>query len=252
MTLIGVVDLMAGRAVRARGGARQRYLPVARAGGTLVAGDPLKLAHAYSELGLKTLYVADLDAIAGAQMNRAMLCELAAVAPLWVDAGVASTEAAQRVADIGRARPVVGLETLPSFDALSAICASLGGAQVGFSLDLRDGIPVASAGLLYREPAPSIAKRATEAGAGTVLVVDLWRVGAAAGPDFDLLARVREAVPRPDLFMGGGIRGLDDMERLAGMGCDGAFVATAVYDGTLSAADVAVASRLERHGSVTR
>ena len=69
MRVIGVVDLLAGRAVhaRARAGARERYEPVRAVAGTAIEpGDARALTHAYvTRLGVAELYVADLDAILG-------------------------------------------------------------------------------------------------------------------------------------------------------------------------------------------
>ena len=70
--------------------------------------------------------------------------------PLWLDAGVSSAGHAQDVLGLGARQVVVGLETLRSYDALSSICATLGGDRVAFSLDLRDGEPVVASG---RHPA---------------------------------------------------------------------------------------------------
>jgi phosphoribosylformimino-5-aminoimidazole carboxamide ribotide isomerase len=49
---------------------------------------------------------------------------------------------------------------------------------------------------------------------------------------------VREAVADMTLVAGGGVRGVDDLARLADTGCDGALVATALHDGRIRAADV--------------
>jgi phosphoribosylformimino-5-aminoimidazole carboxamide ribotide isomerase len=233
MQLVGVIDLKRGRAVRARGGVRDRYAPVERIGDATIDGDPLALARAYADqFGLSTLYAADLDAITGAGTNAEVLAALTAVAPLWVDAGISSAAAAQRVIGLGAARAVVGLETLASFDALSAICAAIDGERVGFSLDLRGGDPVTS---ITDGPAEDIAARAADAGAGVLIVIDLARVGTATGPDFNLLMRVRAAAPETPLFAGGGVRGTADLARLADIGCSGALVATALHDGGVSA-----------------
>src|SRR5688572_33321290 len=107
MQLIGVVDLKAGRAVHARGGARERYLPVETIAGSRIDGDPLALAHVYVErFGLTTIYVADLDAIARERMNTEVLEGLAAIAPPWVDAGISSAPLAQQPMNHGPAAPV--------------------------------------------------------------------------------------------------------------------------------------------------
>jgi len=94
-----------------------------------------------------------------------------------------------------------------------------------------------------------VAARARDAGAGAVIVIDLARVGTGRGLDLELIARVREAAPEPILLAGGGVRGLDDLTRLADAGCDGALVATALHDGRIGAAEIAAA---HRHASVSR
>jgi phosphoribosylformimino-5-aminoimidazole carboxamide ribotide isomerase len=235
MQLIGVIDVMKGRAVHARGGVRERYLPVESIAGARIDGDPLALARAYVErFELTAIYVADLDAIAGNEMNATLIEGLAAIAPLWVDAGASSAAWARQVIAHRAAMAVAGLETLVSFDALAAMCDAIGGDRVAFSLDLRAGAPLTGHRLPQASP-ELLAARAADAGAGAVIVLDLARVGAAAGPDFELLARVHAAVPATPVFAGGGIRGFDDLARLAAAGCAGALVASALHDGALSA-----------------
>jgi phosphoribosylformimino-5-aminoimidazole carboxamide ribotide isomerase len=240
MRVIGVVDLAHGRAVHASGGHRERYVPVsAVAGSSITAGDALALARAFIEdLGLSELYVADLDAIAGGPSQDAVIAALTTRgAPVWLDAGVTSVQGARHAVELGADQVVVGLETLQSFDALAAICAAVGGDRVAFSLDLRSGQPLTRAGFDNPgEATPNVlAARAAEAGVSSVIVIDLARVGAAAGLDLEMIAAVREAVPQLTLLAGGGVRGAQDLAALADIGCDGALVATALLDGRLTA-----------------
>ena len=253
MRIIGVVDLLAERAVHARAGQRETYQPVRSVAGTPIgSGDALALARAYvGRLGLTELYAADLDAIMGRAPQDTLVARVAAVGvPLWLDAGVSSADRAQHALALGASRAVVGLETLPSYAALAGICAAVGGDNVAFSLDLRDGEPVvARGGISPGEPAHLVAARARDAGAGTVIMIDLARVGTRSGLDLELVARVREAAPGLVLLAGGGVRGLDDLARLSDAGCDGALVATALHDGRIGAAEIAAA---HRHASVSR
>jgi phosphoribosylformimino-5-aminoimidazole carboxamide ribotide isomerase len=196
------------------------------------------------------LYVADLDAIAGGLSQDAVIAALTARgAPVWLDAGVTSVERAQDAVELGAAQVVVGLETLQSFAALAAICAAVGGDRVAFSLDLRSGQPQTRAGFNSRgEPTPNVlAAHAAEAGVGSVIVIDLARVGAAAGLDLEMIASVREAVPQLTLLAGGGVRGAQDIAALADIGCDGALVATALLDGRLTARLPPSAAARDRH-----
>ena len=252
--IIGVIDLLGGRAVHARAGRREGYQPVRTAAGAPIDGDPVTLARTYVAVGLTELYVADLDAIQGRAPQDAQVTTIAALGtPFWLDAGVSSADRARDALDLGATRLVVGLETLTSFESLKEICEAVGGDRVAFSLDLRNGEPiVASDRIPSGESAPLVAARAANAGASVVIVIDLARVGTSAGLDLELIARVREAVPGLTLLAGGGARGQEDLAQLADCGCDGALVATAIHDGRIGAAEVTTARRLKRPGGRSR
>jgi len=246
MRVIGVIDLLDGRAVHARAGAREHYEPVrAVAGAAIEAGDAVAIARTYCDsLGLTDLYAADLDAIMGRSPQDGMVAALAAIGPLWLDAGVSSLDRARQVLALGIERVIVGLETLESWSALRAIATGVGDERVAFSLDLRNGEPLTRRTLPSGEAA-AVAAQAVEAGVHSIIVIDVTRVGTGAGLDLELIARVREAVPQVMLLAGGGVRGRDDVRRLADAGCDGVLVATALHDGRIGAADVAAAQRAE-------
>jgi len=231
LQIIGVIDLLGGRAVHAKGGRRHPYRPLETAGGVAVDGDPVALARFYVErLGLDQLYIADLDAIAGGNEQDEVVRMIAAqTSTIWLDAGVANPVQARRALARGVSRVVVGLETLPSFDALRAIVDANGRDAVAFSLDLRDGRPIASSSSIADMSPDAIARHAVAAGVGAVIVLDLARVGSGRGLDGSVVERARRAVPDVQLLAGGGVRDAEDLRRLAAMGCDGALVATALH-----------------------
>ena len=244
MRIIGVIDLKDGRAVHARGGRRDSYAPIQQAAGVVIDGDALVLARVYIEtFRLTDLYVADLNAIAGSTPPDDVIRGIGGCgASLMVDAGVRSAQDAQRIADAGVRTIVVGLETLHTYDALSDICR--GPIDVAFSLDLRDGVPLSGGAAGRGESPEEIAARALDAGADAVIVLDVARVGSGAGPDLQMLRRIRQVVREVPMLAGGGVKDIDDLGALAKIGCDGALVASALHNGRLKAADVAAASSL--------
>ena len=248
MRVLGVLDLLNGRAVHARAGDRAHYRPVqVIAGARIEPGDAQAVARIYQDhYGLTELYAADLDAITGQPSQDRVVRDLAVLADLWLDAGVSSIAQARRALTLGIAHVIVGLETLRSWDALRDICAGLGGDRVAFSLDLRDGELLANGAIADGEPPHSVATRAARAGASAILVIDLQKVGARTGLDLELIDQVRNAVPDVTLLAGGGVRRFEDVCRLAEVGCDGVLVATAIHDGTLDAPDVMAARALGR------
>jgi phosphoribosylformimino-5-aminoimidazole carboxamide ribotide isomerase len=235
--------------VHARAGARARYAPVQRAAGWPIdAGHARTLAEVYIDvLGIAEIYAADLDAILHQQPQDEPTMTLAALrAPLWLDAGVRSVDDARRAIELGASRVIVGLETLPSFDVLSSICAAIGSDRVAFSLDLRDGQPiVASAALLDDASSPEkIAELAAISGASTLIVIDLARVGTGRGVDVDLLGRIHSATRGLHLVAGGGVREWNDLVDIASVGCRSALLATALHNGRIGATEVSAARDL--------
>ena len=243
MRIIAVVDLKDGLAVHARGGRRDAYMPVREAAGVSIDGDVVKLARLYLEtFGIRDIYIADLHAIADGTPQHDVIRTVSSLgARVHVDAGVTTPEGARQLIRSGAHAIVVGLETLPSFDALEDIAVRIP-APTMFSLDLRDRVPMGTAaGTASPE---EVARRAFVSGAFDIIVLDVARVGSGAGPDLAMMRRIRAAVRVPRLLTAGGIRHLDDLRELAAAGCEGVLVATALHDGRLTPSDIAIAREL--------
>ena len=238
MRVIPALDLARGLAVSGRGGQRETYGPV-HSRLVQIPGDARALVAAYHDaLGCDECYVADLDALAGGAVQRDVLGELAGLSGrLLVDAAVATPARARELLADGAHRAVVGLETLPSFDALAAVIQAVGPDRVVFSLDLSDGRPLGPSG--NGKAVAHLARAATAAGAAALLVLDLARVGGAQGVDMMLLAALRRAHPDVELLAGGGVATVRQLQQLANVGFDAVLVGTALHDGSLAPADLA-------------
>lgn len=213
--------------MHARGGDRRRYrrleLPL------FPSAQPLdviaRLLDGAAPGPPDTVYVADLDAIAGAgagnrsdnaAKNRAAIADIRRRFPalrVWLDTGV------RRRRDIAAPQagvlPVVGTETLA--DDLSLF----NNTDYILSLDF-DAKRPPDGGLLQHP----------EAWPHTVIALMLARVGAQCGPDIVRLKPLR-ARHRGRLIAGGGVRDERDLRALQACGADGALAATAIYHGRL-------------------
>lgn len=253
MQIIPVLDIAGGIAVHAQAGDRTRYAPLESDLAPGRVGDPAALLRAFhATLGLHECYVADLDAIQGGAVQRALIRELAEFhtgfsGALMVDAGTNLPEGALEVLSCGASEVVVGLETLQSFSALGAIVGLVGSSRVVFSLDLRLGNPILHAAMQDAQgagpEAVSLAEQAAAAGVASILVLDLGRVGTGCGVDLGLLESLRRRLPQLRLLAGGGVLTRLDLERMRDAGCDAALVASALHSGRLAAADLAAVAR---------
>jgi phosphoribosylformimino-5-aminoimidazole carboxamide ribotide isomerase len=233
MRLIPVIDLKGGEVVRGIAGRRAEYRPwVSPLCGT---SEPLAVARALAErAGARELYVADLDAIAGGPPAVGVyegLIELGVA--LWVDAGLSRADDATPLICAGVEGLVVGLETATGPQVLNRLAERVGPGRVVFSLDLSDGRPL-EGGPAWGKDAREVAEVAVRHGARRLIVLDVGRVGCAAGPGTEELCRwIADTYPAIEVIAGGGVRDRDDLKRLEHCGISAALVATALHEGRL-------------------
>ncbi len=230
MTVIPVIDLLAGQVVRAVRGDRRRYRPIVSP--LCGRSDPPGVAACLAaHTGSARLYVADLDALMGGvpqlDVIRALL-EQDPARELWLDAGVADAAAARALFDAlgplaARLVPVFGSESLRSREALAGCLEAAGRDRAVLSLDRRDGARLDPAGCWD----------APELWPARVIVMTLERVGADSGPDLDTLAEVRRRAPQAFLVGAGGIRHAADLAAAEAAGAGAWLVASALHDGRL-------------------
>lgn len=234
MQIIPVVDLLDGSVVRGVAGRRQEYRPVESC---LCAGsDPLTICKAVREtLGLHEFYVADLDAIVHDRLNVAACRELAKEGfSTWIDAGLRDVSRAEELIDAGASAVIAGLETSSGPAHVESLCRRFGPERVVFSLDLSHGRPMGNLVGWETIDAFSIASRAVEAGVRRMIVLDVAQVGIGAGvTTLELCKRLKHDFPDLQLVTGGGVRGIEDIERLLSEGIDGVLIASAIHNGRI-------------------
>lgn len=234
MRIIPVLDILAGQVVRGVAGRRSEYRPIVSQ--LTSSCRPLDVAQAFrTHFGLTELYLADLDAIAGAAPSWPIHADLRAHGfHLWVDAGVRDREQAAALAEQGIEGIVVGLETVSGPETLAALCQEFGSERMIFSLDLKGGQPLGAVSAWRAPDAWSIALQAVELGVQRLIVLDLERVGMGAGAGTDELCRnLTERFPLLEIVAGGGVRDRSDLHRLERCGVRAALVASALHDGRL-------------------
>lgn len=236
MHIIPVLDIKAGMVVHASGGDRERYRPVLTP--LAATADPADVTRGLlAYFPFDTLYVADLDGIAGRGRNHDTICALSREFPalaLWVDDGSATADAVARLAAMPAVSPVVGSETLARASDLAAIRDRLGEDRYLLSLDFKGDAFLGPPHLLD-DPA---------AWPPTVVAMTLAAVGAGRGPDLARVRKLRSAKPGGRIIAAGGVRDARDLEALAGAGAAGVLVATALHRRTIKAGDLERAAGL--------
>jgi phosphoribosylformimino-5-aminoimidazole carboxamide ribotide isomerase len=229
--LIPVIDLKDGMVVHAREGRRAEYAPIRS---NLCKGaDPETIMAALLRLRpFRTFYFADLDAIQHQGSNHAVLRKLRDRYPaveLWVDTGISDEAALARWSDAGLGRPVIGSESLLDADFVSVIRERCKKPAPVLSLDYQ--------GEEFRGP-PALLTHPERYWPPRVLAMNLHRVGSDKGPDLALIVGLARQVPGCGVYAAGGVRSIEDLEKIVATGAAGALLASALHDGRIGSADL--------------
>jgi HisA/HisF family protein len=232
MRIVPVIDLKGGVVVHAHRGQRADYAPLRS---PLVEGsEPTAVARALCAVcRTRTLYIADLDALAGEAADEATLTALAALAEVWIDAGATTPARAAALARAGVARNVIGTESIGP-DVTTQRPLAVAGPPLVLSVDLRAGSLISpDPEFAGRNPAAA-APLATALRVRELLVIDLARVGSGSGPPLHAVGELAAALPGVAIYAGGGVRDDRDLRALESAGAAGALVATALHEGRLT------------------
>jgi phosphoribosylformimino-5-aminoimidazole carboxamide ribotide isomerase len=233
MKIIPVLDLLNGVVVHAVRGRRKKYQPLKSV--LCDCADPMKVAAALKKNGFVEGYVADLDAIMGKGTNSQVIKRIVDETglKLMVDAGVDDIAKAKETFRSKASKVIVGTETLRDLRFVEEALEVSGNEKVVVSLDLRNGKVLSKAEELQKMNALQAASRLQELGARQLIVLDLARVGSDEGADFELLKNLTKAV-NMKVYVGGGVRDIQDLKTLQQLGISGALIATALHTGKIS------------------
>ncbi|WP_332654727.1 1-(5-phosphoribosyl)-5-[(5-phosphoribosylamino)methylideneamino]imidazole-4-carboxamide isomerase [Brevundimonas sp.] len=241
MIVYPAIDLRAGVCVRLMHG---RFDAV-----THYDDAPAARLAAFAAAGATWAHIVDLDgAEAGRAMQHALIGELAAAIDIRIQSGggVRSTDDVQRLLDAGVSRVVVGSLAVSDPDTVSGWLDDFGADRLTLAIDVKaDGDRWVPALKGWTEAAAidlwAALDRYPPGSAEHLLVTDVGRDGALTGPNLDLLAQIVRR--RPDLRVqaSGGVSSLPDLAAARDIGCDGAIVGRALYEGRFTVAEALAA-----------
>ncbi|KXA91814.1 hypothetical protein AKJ63_00765, partial [candidate division MSBL1 archaeon SCGC-AAA259D18] len=202
------------------------------------SSDPLDVAMAFQDLGLKELYVADLNAISFNGHNLDSIGDIISSTQLkvMIDGGFGRVREAKEYIDKGASKIVFATETLESFDEIYEI-KNRYGVPLTASIDLDEREVIAKSQEILL-PFPEIVQKFSDEEATEILILSLDRVGTSKGPAKEIIKEVLEWTELP-LLVGGGTRNIDDIFQLEELGVSGVLIATALHEGTIDEGDIA-------------
>jgi phosphoribosylformimino-5-aminoimidazole carboxamide ribotide isomerase len=241
LNIIPVIDILNKTVVHAVKGQRSNYHPIESI--LFKSTEPLEVAKGFEALGFNDLYVADLDAIIDCSSHFQPLRSIADETGLkvMVDAGVTSVPRAQKLLASGVSKLIIGTETLQSKKFVEQAVEIFGSDRVVVSLDLKgDKVLVKMRFDGCLNPI-CLLQDFKQMGVTQIIVLDLLRIGSNEGVNTDFLKKVIAEVG-VDVYVGGGVRDINDLTELRNIGVSGVLIASALHTGKISIDD------LEREG----
>ncbi|MEM0082991.1 MAG: HisA/HisF-related TIM barrel protein [Candidatus Nezhaarchaeales archaeon] len=233
MIVIPVMDVKSGVVVQAVRGLRELYKPLSNS----IYGTckPLELACKLASEGFKTIYIADLDSILGSSINEEVFNSLRSIGvKIIADIGVNDVEKLKKAFELAD-YPVIATESAPNLSfLLKALEACKESAFL--SLDIKDGIVVSKAPEVAGKRLEEVCELIIGFGVQKVILIDFDRIGSYLGPNVEIAKQLIKM--GFEVYVGGGVRGLDDIIKLFREGVAGVLVSSALHAGRVRVQDL--------------
>ncbi|MEC4117443.1 1-(5-phosphoribosyl)-5-[(5-phosphoribosylamino)methylideneamino]imidazole-4-carboxamide isomerase [Myroides phaeus] len=229
MRIIPAIDVIDGKCVRLSKGDYDTK--------KIYADDPVEMAKRFEDSGIQYLHLVDLN---GAKSNKVQIAGLieaiATQTKLIVDfGGGIKTEDDVKIAfESGANQITVGSVALNNPLMFYSWLKEYGSDKIILGADCKDR-QIMTQGWLKGSKVDVVAfiSEYMEQGVSTTIVTDIDKDGMLSGPAFELYNEIMSKTG-VDLIASGGITTIADVLRLREMGCEGAIIGKAIYEGTIT------------------
>lgn len=241
MQLYPAIDMLDGNAVRLRQGRRDDVT---------IFGNPVDLAAKWREQGATYLHLVDLTAAFDGQTKHLPLIREVIRAfggNVELGGGLRTmADIALRI-EAGVTRCIIGTAAIEKPDLVKEACRAFPG-QIAVGLDAKDGF-VATRGWVETSAltAAEVALRMRDMGVATLIYTDISRDGMMQGPNFAATQRLIDKT-QMDIIGSGGVSSIDDLLKLQEIGCAGAILGRAMYEGAFTVPDALEAIQTANKG----
>jgi phosphoribosylformimino-5-aminoimidazole carboxamide ribotide isomerase len=248
MLILPAIDLRDGKVVRLAKGDYDRQ--------TTYSDDPAAVAGVFAGAGAKWIHVVDLDAAkSGKHSNLAAVAAIRAAVDsatgiaagavrIELGGGARDDRSIEAMLDSGASRVIIGSAALadwPWFESLLGRAALAG--KIVLGLDARGGMLAAKGWLQQTNvSAVEVARRVGGSALAGIVYTDINRDGMLQGPNLEATAEMIAATDVP-IIASGGISSIDDLVQCAAIGCWGAIVGRAYYEGKVDIASAIAATQ---------
>ena len=230
MTIIPAIDIINGKCVRLTKGdyAQQK----------IYNENPVEVAKQFEDAGIKRVHLVDLDgAKAGKIVNLAVLESIAAATNLVIDfgGGIKNINDIGSVFNAGAAMATIGSLAVKHPALVEEWLMEFGTNKFLIGADVLDG-KIKISGWLEDGGIEvfSFIGKMIGLGATNIFCTDISKDGVMEGPSIELYKEIMVQYPEINLIASGGVSTIDDVLELKKIGCSGAIIGKAIYEGNIT------------------
>jgi len=230
MTIIPAIDIINGKCVRlTRGDYAQQKV---------YNDNPVDVAKQFSDAGIQRVHLVDLDgAKAGKIVNLAVLEGIASATSLVIDfgGGIKNINDVGSVFSAGASMATIGSLAVKHPELLEEWLMEFGANKFLIGADVLEG-KIKISGWLQDGGINvfNFIGKMIGLGVANIFCTDISKDGAMQGPSIALYKRIIEEHPEISLIASGGVTNIDDVIALKEIGCSGAIIGKAIYEGTVT------------------
>ncbi|MEP6749270.1 MAG: 1-(5-phosphoribosyl)-5-[(5-phosphoribosylamino)methylideneamino]imidazole-4-carboxamide isomerase [Bacteroidota bacterium] len=235
MQIIPAIDIIDGKCVRLTQGDYDQK--------KIYNEHPLEIAKQFEDAGLKRLHLVDLDgAKAGAVKNWKVLEGIAGKTSLVIDfgGGIKKESDVKIVFDCGAAYATIGSLAVKDETTFVHWLTSYGADKFLLGADVKDE-KIAVGGWLETTNiwVYDFIEKYVAHGMKQIFCTDVSKDGKLEGPSTSLYKNIISEFPALHFIASGGVSSMKDLEDLQAIGCTGAIVGKAIYEGRIGIKDLA-------------
>lgn len=234
MLIIPAIDIIDGKCVRlTQGDYAQKKI---------YNESPVEVAKSFADAGFTRLHLVDLDgAKAGKIVNYKVLESIAGSVNIEIDfgGGIKRQEDVELVLNSGAKFATVGSIAVKNPVLFSAWIELLGADKFLLGADVRNEYITASGWLESTTVNVfDFIQQNIDKGIRNIFCTDVSKDGLLQGPSIDLYKKIIERFPSINFIASGGVSCIDDLKALSEIGCSGAIVGKAIYEGKISLEEI--------------
>ncbi len=227
--IIPAIDIIGGKCVRLKQGDYNQK--------TVYSETPLEVALMFQDAGLNRLHLVDLDGAKAKQIiNYKVLETIASKTSLIIDfgGGLKSDDDLKVAFECGASMITGGSIAVKEPDVFIRWIEEYGSEKIMLGADAKD-CKISISGWQEESSLEIIQfiKSFVDKGISKVISTDISKDGMLQGPSFDLFQQILENFPKLYLVASGGISGMNDILKLAGMNVPAVIIGKAIYEGKI-------------------